>query len=252
MITLFHTIILAIVEGITEFLPISSTAHLILTARLFNLPQTEFLKTFEIAIQSGAILAVIVLYGKKFLDIEIGKRLIIAFLPTGILGLLFYSFIKNHLLESVPIVLTALGIGGIVLILFEIFRMKRGFSPKLDLPLRAIPIPHALLLGFFQAIAMIPGVSRSAATIIGGLSLGIPRRTIVEFSFLNISIYEQHLEIVEFLLKNGADPEIVYASLGDFNCALDRRNCSLPGGGVYVSGDAGLSWRRVTDSTWRV
>ncbi len=182
MLNLFHAIILGIVEGVTEFLPISSTAHLILTADLLKIPQTEYIKSFEIIIQLGAILAVVVLYWKKFLDFEFLKKLIIAFIPTGILGLLFYKIIKTYLLGNINVVLWSLALGGLALILFEKYFTKKDEARELDV--RDISYKHCIFLGLFQSIAMIPGVSRSAATIIGGLTLGIPKRTIVEFSFL--------------------------------------------------------------------
>jgi len=177
-----HAIIFGIVEGITEFLPISSTGHLILTAQVMGLGQTEFLKTFEIAIQLGAILSVVLLYWRSLLvDMEIAKRVIAAFLPTAVLGLLFYKIIKRYLLASTHVVLWALFLGGIFLIVFElIYRREEGHIDDLS----SIPYPTALLIGLFQSVSMIPGVSRAAATIVGGLILGVKRRTIVEFSFL--------------------------------------------------------------------
>lgn len=177
-----HAIIFGIVEGITEFLPISSTGHLMLTAQVMGLGQTEFLKTFEIAIQLGAILSVVLLYWRSLLvDLEITKRVIVAFLPTAVLGLLFYKIIKKYLLASTHVVLWSLFLGGIFLIIFEIFHRRR--VEHID-DLASIPYSTAILIGLFQSVAMIPGVSRSAATIVGGLILGLKRKTIVEFSFL--------------------------------------------------------------------
>jgi len=177
-----HAIIFGIVEGITEFLPISSTGHLILTAQVMGLGQTEFLKTFEIAIQLGAILSVVVLYWRALLvDMEIAKRVITAFLPTAVLGLLFYKIIKRYLLANTQVVLWSLFVGGLFLIVFEIIHRRR--EEHID-DLASIPYPTALLIGLFQSVAMIPGVSRAAATIVGGLILGLKRKTIVEFSFL--------------------------------------------------------------------
>jgi undecaprenyl-diphosphatase len=177
-----HAIIFGLVEGITEFLPISSTGHLMLTAQVMGLGQTEFLKTFEIAIQLGAILSVVLLYWRSLLvDMEIAKRVIAAFLPTAVLGLLFYKIVKRYLLASTHVVLWSLFLGGILLIIFEIVHRPR--DERID-DLASIPYPTALLIGLFQSVAMIPGVSRSAATIVGGLILGLKRKTIVEFSFL--------------------------------------------------------------------
>jgi len=173
--------LLGIVEGVTEFLPISSTGHLILGSALLGVADPDFTKTFEIVIQLGAILAVVVLYFKSFFDVEILKRLVIAFIPTGIIGLAFYGFVKMHLLGNEAVVLSALALGGVALIAFEYWHRE---SPEATADVRAISYKHALLIGLFQSIAIIPGVSRSAATILGGLWLGIKRVTIVEFSFL--------------------------------------------------------------------
>ena len=177
-----HALIFGIVEGLTEFLPISSTGHLILTAKIFGLAQTDFLKSFEIAIQLGAILAVVVLYWKKLLvDMEIFKKVLTAFIPTAILGLVLYKIIKKVLLNSYEVVLWSLFLGGIFLIIFEYWH--RGKKTGID-DLKKISYSTALLIGVFQSMAMVPGISRAAATIVGGLLLGVTRQTIVEFSFL--------------------------------------------------------------------
>lgn len=178
---LLSAFFLGIVEGITEFLPISSTGHLILASQALNLSQTDFLKTFEISIQLGAILSVVALYWKSFLNLEILKRLAIAFVPTGIIGLALYSFIKTYLLGSEVVVLWALIIGGVLLIAFELTLGKRVGSEEGS---EKITYKQSFFIGLFQALAIIPGTSRSAATIVGGLLLGLNRTTIVEFSFL--------------------------------------------------------------------
>jgi undecaprenyl-diphosphatase len=181
-VNLLQALIFGIVEGITEFLPISSTGHLMLTAQLLGLSQTEFLKTFEIVIQFGAILSVVVLYWKTLLvNFEALKRVILAFLPTAALGLLFYKIIKQYLMKSNQVVLWSMFIGGICLIVFEMLHKEKDDSVD---DISNIPYRTALMIGLFQSIAMIPGVSRSAATIVGGLILGLRRKTIVEFSFL--------------------------------------------------------------------
>ncbi len=178
----FTIIIFGMVEGITEFLPVSSTGHLILTARLLNLAQTEFLKSFEIAIQLGAILSVVVLYWRSLiLDPKALFKVIIAFIPTGILGLVFYKIVKTFLLSSEKTVLFSLLIGGIVLMIFELFYHEKSDA---DMKISDISVKQAVIIGSCQALAMIPGVSRSLATILGGLSLGIGRKLIVQFSFL--------------------------------------------------------------------
>jgi undecaprenyl-diphosphatase len=176
-----QAIIMGIVEGITEFLPISSTAHLILTSRLLGLDQTEFLKSFEIIIQLGAILAVVFLYWKAFLNAEVIKRLLVAFFPTAILGFIFYGVVKQFLMSSETLLLWSLLLGGIVLILFEWWHKEGDDSIR---EIANIPYRKCFFIGIFQSVAMIPGVSRSAATILGGLFMGLGRKTIVEFSFL--------------------------------------------------------------------
>ena len=175
-----RAVILGIVEGITEFLPVSSTAHLILASHALGIRETEFLKSFEIIIQLGAILSVVVLYWRKFLDVEVLKKLVVAVIPTGVIGLTVYKVIKGYLLGNVTVVLIALVIGGIALLLFS--RMKH--APDRETDFREITYGKAFLIGLFQAIAVIPGVSRSAATIVGGSLIGVSKRTIVEFSFM--------------------------------------------------------------------
>lgn len=183
MLNWWHFVVLGVVEGVTEFLPISSTAHLILTAKLLGLRPENFLKSFEIIIQTGAIVAVVILYWRSLIKLEVLKRLAVAFIPTGALGLIFYPFIKIYLLGSTMVVLWALGLGGAALILFETY-----YSAKR--PTIGEPSPESLTyrqcvgVGLFQAVAMIPGVSRAAATMMGGMLLGVSRRTVVEFSFL--------------------------------------------------------------------
>lgn len=178
--TLWHALILGIVEGVTEFLPVSSTAHLILASHVLHLEETEFLKSFQIIIQLGAILSVVVLYWSKFWNVEILKKLVVAVIPTGVIGLTVYKVLKAYLLGNIPVVLGALIVGGVVLILY------RGFKdgPDAEADFSEITYRKAFFIGLYQAIAIIPGVSRSAATILGGATLGISKRTIVEFSFM--------------------------------------------------------------------
>ncbi|MFA4992879.1 MAG: undecaprenyl-diphosphate phosphatase [Candidatus Omnitrophota bacterium] len=179
---LLHVLIFGIVEGITEFLPISSTGHLILTAKLLQISQTEFIKSFEIAIQLGAILSVIVLYWNRFIkNREIWKRLLVAFMPTALAGALLYKTVKKYLLGNNEVVLWSLFIGGLFLIIFELFHRERKDAVE---ELSGVSYPQALVIGLFQSVAMVPGMSRAAATIIGGLAAGLKRKTIVEFSFL--------------------------------------------------------------------
>lgn len=177
-----QAIIFGVIEGITEFLPISSTGHLMLAARYMGIAQTEFVKSFEIAIQSGAILAVVALYGRVLLRGRDGwGKLLTAFLPTAVIGALLYRFIKQFLLGNNSVVLVSLFLGGAALILFERFHREKEDSVA---TLSAISYPQAFMIGLCQSLAVIPGVSRAAATIIGGLAIGLKRKTIVEFSFL--------------------------------------------------------------------
>ena len=176
-----HAFIFGVVEGITEFLPISSTGHLVLVSHALRIPQTEFVKSFEIVIQLGAIAAVVVLSWRSLWNVATIKKLIVGFVPTGIIGLTVYPVVKSVLIGNTQVVLWALFIGGLALIVFE--RTYR--APKM-VPGTIFDISYqqAALIGLAQSVAIIPGVSRSAATIVGGLLLGLNRRTIVEFSFL--------------------------------------------------------------------
>ena len=178
----WQSIVLGIVEGFTEFLPISSTAHLIISGKILNIVQTEFIKSFEIIIQLGAILAVVWLYGKRVaLNQEILKRLVVAFLPTAVFGFLLYKIFKNYLMENLSVIVWALLLGGILLIVFEYWHKEKDDSTA---NIDDISYKNCFLIGLCQTIAIVPGVSRAAATILGGLFLGVKRKTIVEFSFL--------------------------------------------------------------------
>lgn len=181
-----HVFILSVVEGLTEFLPISSTGHLILASKLLGLSETDFLKTFEIVIQLGAIAAVAVLYFKKFwvsltTNWNLIKKLLVAFVPTAIVGFTLYPLIKGVLLGSSAITLNSLFWGGVALIGIEWFlKRKKTEAQKVS----EVSYRQALLIGTFQSLSVIPGVSRAAATIMGGLLTGLDRETATEFSFL--------------------------------------------------------------------
>jgi len=177
---LLSAIILAVVEGLTEFLPVSSSGHTILAAVILGIAQTEFVKSFEIALEFGSILAVVVSYWRYFLDYEVLKRLAVAFLPTGIIGFALYRVFKEILFGNAQIALWALLVGGVFLILFELLYHEKAGADQIS----KIPYKHCLLIGLFQSISIIPGASRSAPTIMGGLALGMKRQTIVLFSFL--------------------------------------------------------------------
>lgn len=174
--TVTEAIIIAIVEGITEFLPVSSTGHMIITQSVLGMEINDFVKAFTVNIQFGAILSVIVLYWKRFFkSMDFYYKLFVAFLPAAVIGFLLSDFIDS-LLENVVVVAVMLIIGGIVLIFVDHWFK----NPKKD---QTITYPAALKIGLWQCISMIPGVSRSAATIIGGMAQKLDRKTAAEFSF---------------------------------------------------------------------
>lgn len=183
--SIFQAIVLAIIEGITEFLPVSSTGHMIIGSSLMGIAADPFTKMFTVAIQLGAILSVIVLYWKRFLPdaksfqdtLFFYLKLLVAFLPAMVAGLLLNDYI-DALLERVDVVGYMLIIGGIFfLFVDQIFRANETNGTD------AITFPTALKIGLFQTVAMIPGVSRSAATIIGGLTQKLTKKAAAEFSF---------------------------------------------------------------------
>ncbi|MEZ4798917.1 MAG: undecaprenyl-diphosphate phosphatase [Flavobacteriales bacterium] len=172
---LLQAIIIAIVEGLTEFLPISSTGHMIIAQHLLGAPDDDFTKIFVITIQFAAILSVVLLYWKRFFQsLDFYFKLLVAFIPAAVLGLLLNDYIEA-LLESVMVVAVMLFVGGIVLIMID-----KYLNPKNEVE---VTYPKAFKVGLFQCIAMIPGVSRSAATIIGGMAQGLTRKQAAEFSF---------------------------------------------------------------------
>lgn len=198
--TLFEAVVIAIVEGITEFLPISSTGHMIITESLLGMNIDEFTKAFTVNIQFGAILSVVVLYWKKFfvinsnteiknpskngiilfaqrfiLKFDFYFKLLVAFIPAAIIGFLAGDFIDS-LLENVMVVAIMLLLGGIILLFVDKWFDQEDKNQE-------VTYPKALKIGFYQCIAMIPGVSRSAATIIGAMTQKLNRKTAAEFSF---------------------------------------------------------------------
>lgn len=170
--------ILGVVEGISEFLPISSTGHLILAAKLLGLPHGALEQSFEIAIQLGAIMAVVALYWKRFLERETLQKLAVAFAPTALVGFTVYPFFKAALSGNAMVVVAALAIGGVALIAFDFLKREEHGS------IASLTYAQCAILGLCQSVAIIPGVSRSAATIVGGELLGMSRAAVVEFSFL--------------------------------------------------------------------
>ncbi len=177
---LLDALILGIVEGITEFLPVSSTGHLILASKLMGIEQTEIHKTFEVVIQLGSILAVMFAFRDKiFSNIRLWKKLIVGFFPTAVLGFTLYKTIKS--LFAPQTVAYMLIIGGIVFIVIELFYKEREHHV---VHVEEVSYKQAFMIGLFQSLAMVPGTSRSGATIIGGLLIGLRRKTATEFSFL--------------------------------------------------------------------
>jgi undecaprenyl-diphosphatase len=196
----WHAVVLGIVEGLTEFLPVSSTGHLILASRWMGLPETEFMKSFQIAIQLGGILAVVAVYWRSFLkDIETMKRVLAGVLPTLAVGFVLYRMIKESLMTETT-VLWSLAIGGVVLIVFDLLHKEKEDCIE-EIP--KLPYRKAFLIGLIQSLAVIPGVSRAAATIVGGLALGLKRKAVVEFSFL-LAVPTIAAAAVFDLAKNGS------------------------------------------------
>jgi undecaprenyl-diphosphatase len=180
---LIQAIILSIVEGITEFLPVSSTGHMILASKLLGVVNSEFTKSFEVVVQLGAILAVVTLYFamvKK--NPGIIKPVIWAFLPTGIIGLVLYKVVKTYLLGNDMIVVIMLALVGLGLILLE--RYWKKSPPLTNKTITTLSLKELLLIGSVQALSIIPGTSRAAVTIVGGMFMGLSRQDAVEFSFL--------------------------------------------------------------------
>ena len=178
--TLFEAVVIAIVEGITEFLPISSTGHMIVTSSFLGIEEQPFTKMFEVVIQLGAILSVVVLYRKKFFDFSRAQfyiKLLVAVIPALVFGFLFSKRIKM-LMESNLTVAIMLLLGGIVLLFIDNLFKNQPVEEESD-----ISYKKALTIGFWQVISMVPGVSRSAASIIGGMQQGLSRKLAAEFSF---------------------------------------------------------------------
>lgn len=175
-----QSIIIAIVEGLTEFLPISSTGHMIITEKALGLTETDFIKVFTVAIQLGAILAVVVLYAKKFFDFKRWQfyvKLAAAVVPALVIGFLFSKKI-DALLESSLTVAVSMLVGGVILLFID----KAFTRPTIDTEAK-VSLPKAVAIGVWQCLAMIPGVSRSAASIIGGMQQKLTRSAAAEFSF---------------------------------------------------------------------
>jgi len=212
-----QSIVIAIVEGITEFIPISSTGHMIITGKLLGINEDEFAKVFTIAIQLGAILAVVVLYWKKFFDLKNWQfyiKLLVGVIPAIILGLLFSKKI-DALLESTTTVAIALLAGGIVLIFVDNFFKNPTIKSE-----KQVSFKTSFVIGFWQCLAMIPGVSRSAASIIGGMQQKLTRSAAAEFSFflaVPTMLAATGYKLIQFYKDNGgfSGEEIKLLAIGN-------------------------------------
>src|SRR5678816_1267947 len=178
MSDLFTALILGVVEGLTEFLPISSTGHLILAADLLGASDERW-TVFNLVIQTGAMLAVVWEYRARFfkIDVRLYQNLVVAFIPAAVLGLLFSKYIKGYLFHAVPVALAFI-IGGVVILVVENMSLK----PRVE-STQSMTWLDALKVGIAQCFALIPGTSRSGATIIGGMLFGLSRKAATEFSF---------------------------------------------------------------------
>ncbi|RNI28018.1 undecaprenyl-diphosphate phosphatase [Rufibacter immobilis] len=175
--SIWQAIILAVVEGLTEFLPVSSTGHMVIASSLMGISAFEFTKMFTVTIQFGAILSVVVLYWKRFINsFDFYKKLLVAVIPALAIGFVLKDFV-DAMLERVEVVAVSLLLGGILLIFVD-----RWFKEK-ENPVTTPSYRNAFIIGLFQCIAMIPGVSRSASSIIGGLTQRMTRKSAAEFSF---------------------------------------------------------------------
>ncbi|GGB69182.1 undecaprenyl-diphosphatase [Flavobacterium suaedae] len=176
----FQAVIIAIIEGLTEYLPVSSTAHMIFASSYYGIQEDDYVKLFQVSIQFGAILAVVALYWKKFFDftrVNFFLKLFLAVIPALILGYLFDDLIESALGNPIPIAIVLI-VGGVILLFIENFFKNQPIKKEED-----ISNKKAIAIGFWQCIAMMPGTSRSAASIIGGMQQGLTREAAAEFSF---------------------------------------------------------------------
>lgn len=181
--TIFASVILGIVEGLTEFIPVSSTFHLIAASRIMGIPQSDFLKLFEVVIQSGAILSIIWLYKDKLLSNRVLQtKLAYSFIPTAIIGMILYKIIKGYFFENTLLQLSFFGLIGLIFLGLEWYLAKKKINLKKNLG--DISVNHALLIGLFQVFSVIPGVSRSGSILVGMLILGFSRTSAAEYAFM--------------------------------------------------------------------
>lgn len=215
--TYLESIILAAIEGITEFLPVSSTGHMILASKLMHIEDDQFVKTFEISIQIGAIMAIVYLYAKRFYkDFGLYLKLFVGFLPTAIIGFLAYDIIKTYLFNAFVVAISLI-VGGVVFILVDKWMANKKSTIA---SLSEITFKNAFFIGLIQCIAMIPGVSRAAATILGGMYNGLDKKQAMEFSFL--------LAVPTMVAASGYD-------LLKTNFAFSKHELGLLGVGLLVA-----------------
>ncbi len=180
---IWQAFVLGVIEGLTEFLPVSSTFHLIFASQLLHLENTDFLKLFEVFIQAGAILAVLLLYGRELMrDFNLIKKLIISFIPTAIIGYLLHSIIKNFFFETSWLMIGAFLIVGLIFILYEWH--LRNKQQKINQDIQDLSTWQSFLIGLGQALAVVPGVSRSGSVIITMMLMGQKRSSAAKYSFL--------------------------------------------------------------------
>ncbi|TSJ44031.1 undecaprenyl-diphosphate phosphatase [Mucilaginibacter corticis] len=242
---IIHVIVLAIIEGLTEFLPVSSTGHLVVASALMGIGKDEFVKLFEIVIQLGAILAVVVLYFKRFFrSIDFYVKLVIGVIPAVIFGLLLKKKI-DMLLESPLIVAVAFVVGGVILLFVDEWFNKPTIDDE-----KQISHLTALKIGFFQCLAMVPGVSRSGASIVGGMTQKLSRKAAAEFSFFlavptmfgatikdlydfykhnTISAAEMHQDIVTLLIGSAIAFVVALLAIKSFITFLEQKGFKLFG-----------------------
>jgi len=175
---IIHAAVLGLIEGLTEFLPISSTAHMIMGSRLMGLQQTEFLKFFEVFIQIGAIFAVAFLYFKQFFNVKLIKQLLFSFIPTAIIGFLLYKVIKTIFFNSNLLISISLIVIGIVFIVVERMKLKEHKS------ISQMSLQTAIIIGLAQSLAVVPGVSRAGIVILAMMLLGFKRDESAQYSFM--------------------------------------------------------------------
>ncbi|GAB4025985.1 MAG: undecaprenyl-diphosphatase UppP [Candidatus Microgenomates bacterium] len=222
--TALYSVILGIVEGLTEFIPVSSTFHLIATSKILALPQDDFLKLFEVVIQSGAIISIIWLYKDKlFSNRSLQKNLLYSFIPTAIVGVLLYKLIKEYFFENIPLQLSVFaGVGLLFIILEWLVSNKHIILSK---KLSDICLQHAVLIGLFQALSIVPGFSRSGSILLGMLALGYTRSSAAEYAFMlslptilaatSLDLYQNHS-----LLASITQSEAFYLFLGTMSAFL--------------------------------